>query len=79
MLQSVIGGVIRATGKQLIAAVINFVSYYLIGLPLGISLALVVGLGTKGMWIGLSLADGIQVRPPHPARCCNVASSFSEL
>ena len=51
----------RATGRQAYAAVTNFVCYYLIGLPLGITLALVVGLQTKGMWIGLSVADGIQV------------------
>ena len=52
----------RATGNQAKTAIINFVSYYVVGLPLGISLALPVGLGTKGMWIGLSAADGIQVR-----------------
>ena len=51
----------RATGRQAKAALVNFCCYYLIGLPLGISLALPVGLNTKGMWIGLSVADGIQV------------------
>ncbi len=43
------------------AAVVNFFCYYAIGLPLGIVLALVVGLQSKGMWIGLSVADGLQV------------------
>ncbi len=51
----------RATGMQFKAAVGNFVCYYVIGLPLGIVLALVVGLKTKGMWIGFSVACGIQV------------------
>ena len=54
-------GALRATGMQFKAAVVNFVSYYVIGLPLGITLALVVGLGAKGMWIGLCLGDGLQV------------------
>ena len=43
------------------AALVNFICYYLIGLPLGIALALKVGLKAKGMWIGLSTADLIQV------------------
>ena len=43
------------------AALVNFICYYLIGLPLGIALALKVGLNAKGMWIGLSTADLIQV------------------
>ena len=51
----------RATGKQAKTAVANFVSYYVIGLPLGISLALPVGLKTKGMWAGVTVGDGIQV------------------
>lgn len=51
----------RATGRQAKAAVVNFVCYYMLGLPIGISLALAAGLQTKGMWIGLSVADTIQV------------------
>ena len=56
-----VSGILRATGMQFKAALVNFLSYYVIGLPLGIALALVVGLKTKGMWIGLSVADAIQV------------------
>ena len=59
--QGVISGVMRATGRQAINALVNFCCYYLLGLPLGIVLALVVGLKVKGMWIGLTVADGIQV------------------
>ncbi len=51
----------RATGMQLKAAVTNFVCYYVVGVPLGIVLALVVGLKTQGMWIGISVAAGLQV------------------
>ena len=34
----------------------NFVFYYLIGLPVGISLALLTDLGATGMWTGLCVA-----------------------
>ena len=34
----------------------NFVYYYLIGLPIGISLALLTDLGAMGMWTGLCVA-----------------------
>ena len=51
----------RASGRQAVAAVVNFVSYYVVGLPLGIILSLVVGLKAKGLWIGLSVGDFIQV------------------
>ena len=52
---------IRATGRQTKAAVVNFVSYCVVGVPLGVVLALVVGLQAKGMWIGFSVASAIQV------------------
>ena len=51
----------RATGRQALHALVNFFCYYVIGLPLGITLALVVGLEVRGMWIGLSVAEFIQV------------------
>ena len=34
----------------------NFVFYYMIGLPMGTSLAVLTDLGTTGMWIGLCVA-----------------------
>lgn len=55
-------GLLRGAGKQLSGAIVNFVSYYLIGLPLGTFLALWVGMGTLGMWIGLLVASVLQVR-----------------
>ena len=56
-----IQGVLRGTGKQLSGAVINFVAFYLIGVPLGVVLAVVVKWGALGMWIGLLVASVIQV------------------
>ncbi|XP_065827794.1 multidrug and toxin extrusion protein 1-like [Oscarella lobularis] len=53
--QATLGGVYRGAGRQKIASVFNFIGYYVIGLPIGIPLALVVGMGGIGMWIGLLL------------------------
>lgn len=49
------GGTLRALGKQHLGAVINGVSYYIIGLPLGIYLAF-HGWGLTGLWLGSCLA-----------------------
>ena len=42
-------------------AVTNFVSYYIIGIPLAVYLALYGGLEVMGVWTGLAVADFIQV------------------
>lgn len=54
-------GALRGAGKQVWGAVINFICYYVFGLPLGICLALLLKLGVVGMWIGISVADTLQV------------------
>ena len=54
-------GVLKGTGKQLIGAVVNFISFYIIGFPVGTVLAIVAGMGVLGMWIGLLLASVLQV------------------
>ena len=38
----VIGGMLRGSGRQYIGAIMNFIGYYVIGIPLGIVLALKV-------------------------------------
>ena len=60
-MQGVISGIMRATGRQAIVAVVNFFCYYALGLPLGITLALKLDLKAKGIWIGLGAADFVQV------------------
>eukprot|EP00118_Oscarella_pearsei_P020048 m.215996 g.215996 ORF g.215996 m.215996 type:complete len:647 (+) comp39847_c0_seq2:55-1995(+) len=50
--QATLAGVYRGAGRQMIASVFNFIGYYVIGLPIGIPLAL-LKLGGMGMWIGL--------------------------
>lgn len=59
-IQGTIAGILRGSGRQGIGAAVNIVCFYLIGLPLGISLAIPVKMGSLGMWIGLSVADVIQ-------------------
>ena len=48
-----ISGVIRGAGHQLWGAAATFIAFYLVGLPIGISLALATDLGVVGMWVGL--------------------------
>lgn len=47
------GGILRGSGKQKIGAITNAVGYYLIGLPIGISLMFAVKLGVVGLWCGM--------------------------
>ncbi|KAM8814179.1 multidrug and toxin extrusion protein 2 [Rhynchonycteris naso] len=49
----VYGGVLRGAGRQATGAVVNAVAYYVIGLPLGIVLIFVVGMGITGLWLGM--------------------------
>ena len=53
---------LRGQGRQFLGAAINAFSYYVFGLPIGISLALAADMGTVGMWIGLDIASFIQVQ-----------------
>ena len=60
-MQCVLSGVMRATGKQAILALVCFICYYLLGLPLGITLALKLDMKAKGIWIGIGVAGFAQV------------------
>ncbi|VDC05078.1 unnamed protein product [Peniophora sp. CBMAI 1063] len=46
------GGVLRGQGRQHLGAVFNVVAYYILALPIGISLAFKYDLGLAGLWIG---------------------------
>ncbi|KAF5345125.1 hypothetical protein D9757_013874 [Collybiopsis confluens] len=46
------GGSLRGQGRQHLGAMFNFIAYYILALPLGISLAFRGGFGLKGLWIG---------------------------
>lgn len=68
--QGVISGIVRGAGRQLYGAIINFIAYYVIGLPLGIPLALATDLGIMGMWIGLLCASVTQALLYIVLLCC---------
>ncbi|KAI9526826.1 hypothetical protein NQZ68_035576 [Dissostichus eleginoides] len=46
-------GIFLGTGKQKIPAVANFLGYYCIALPIGITLTFVAKIGIIGFWLGL--------------------------
>lgn len=46
------GGVLRGQGRQHLGALFNLVAYYVLALPVGISLALKTPLGLVGLWMG---------------------------
>ena len=60
-MQGALGGVLRGSGRHFIGAIVNFISFYCIGLPIGISLALVKCTGTQGLWIGLFCGAFVEV------------------
>ena len=48
-------GVLRGIGDVNVPTVIAFIAYWIVGLPVGYFLGIVVGLGAKGIWYGLTL------------------------
>ncbi|XP_078403951.1 multidrug and toxin extrusion protein 2-like isoform X2 [Cetorhinus maximus] len=51
----VASGIIRGTGKQKIGAVANLVVFYIVAIPIGISLMFAAKLGILGLWTGLAI------------------------
>ncbi|XP_056212770.1 multidrug and toxin extrusion protein 2-like isoform X2 [Falco biarmicus] len=54
------GGVLRGTGKQKMGAIANAISYYAIGLPVGISLMFAAKMGVLGLWVGMIVCISLQ-------------------
>jgi len=54
-LQVVATGALRGVGDTKTPAICHFAGYWLIGMPLGVTLALRGALQALGLWIGLSL------------------------
>lgn len=55
-------GVVRGAGRQTVGAATNFVSYWLLGLPLAALLAFRCHLGVHGLWLGLLTGTSFQAR-----------------
>ncbi|XP_029957238.1 multidrug and toxin extrusion protein 1-like [Salarias fasciatus] len=56
----VTGAIVRGAGKQKVGAVCSFVGFYIVGLPVGVSLMFPVELGIVGFWIGLLISVSSQ-------------------
>lgn len=54
--QTVSTGALRGLGETRVPMFANLVGYWLMGLPLGLTLCFVVGWGIYGLWTGLTLA-----------------------
>ena len=60
-MQTILAGVLRGCGKQLIDALITLSTYYLLGLPLAIVLVYVADMGAFGFWLGCTVGNISQV------------------
>ncbi|XP_049632826.1 multidrug and toxin extrusion protein 1-like [Suncus etruscus] len=47
------GGILRGSGNQKVGAIVNAIGYYVVGLPIGISLMFAAKLGVIGLWAGI--------------------------
>ncbi|KAG5616343.1 hypothetical protein H5410_016167 [Solanum commersonii] len=52
---------LREFGWQKIGAIINFGSYYFLGIPCAVLMAFVLHIGGKGLWLGIICALLVQV------------------
>ena len=57
-----ISGVLRGSGRQYIGAIVNFIAYYVIGIPLAVVLGYKANLSVFGIWIGMAIGNFAQVR-----------------
>ena len=56
-----ISGVLRGSGRQYIGAIVNFIAYYIIGIPLAVLLGFKTSLSIRGIWIGMAIGNFAQV------------------
>ncbi|KAM7067442.1 multidrug and toxin extrusion protein 1 isoform 1-T1 [Molossus nigricans] len=54
------GGILRGSGNQKVGAIFNVIGYYVIGLPIGISLMFATSLGVLGLWSGITICTMCQ-------------------
>lgn len=53
-------GVMRGAGRQLLASILNLITYWVLGLPLAILLGIYFNLGVEGLWWALFITTSIQ-------------------
>ena len=54
-MNSCVQGIFRGSGSQAVGAKLNFVAYYIVGIPLGCIFAFLLHQGVVGLWIGMTL------------------------
>ncbi|XP_006877495.1 PREDICTED: multidrug and toxin extrusion protein 1 [Chrysochloris asiatica] len=54
------GGILRGSGNQKVGAIVNAIGYYVVGLPIGISLMFAANLGVIGLWSGIIICTVAQ-------------------
>ncbi|WCJ36135.1 MATE efflux family protein [Euphorbia peplus] len=59
-MQAVLSGAARGCGWQKIGALVNFIAYYPVGLPIAIALTFVFHFGGKGLWMGIISGSFLQ-------------------
>ncbi|KAL3501810.1 hypothetical protein ACH5RR_036259 [Cinchona calisaya] len=59
-LQGTLSGVARGCGWQHIGAYVNLAAFYLVGIPVALTLGFVVKLRGKGLWIGIQSGAALQ-------------------
>ncbi|GBF99158.1 hypothetical protein Rsub_12125 [Raphidocelis subcapitata] len=62
---AVLGGLLRAAGRQSTGALIHFCTYWLFGLPAGVLLGFVFEWGALGLWMGVASATALQAVALH--------------
>lgn len=68
--QGVIGGIVRGAGKQMVGAVVNLVGFYVIGLPVGVSLMFPVKMGIVGENpVNALMSDNLILFPVNLTNC----------
>ncbi|KAK3423641.1 hypothetical protein EUGRSUZ_F00509 [Eucalyptus grandis] len=59
-IQPVLSGVAVGAGWQSIVVYVNIISYYLVGIPVGVALAYFLGMQVKGVWVGMLFGTFVQ-------------------
>ena len=61
-IQVALAGVLRGCGKQVLVAISNIGSFYLVGLPVSLTLVYIADMGALGFWVGCTLGSVTQVK-----------------